>query len=125
VTGCPMNNVDEFRHRPVNELAALLLDKQAAGTPAGQASRRRRNQGLADRRRRHLDRARCTARKVPTLLIQLGPTTASPRGSSAGRGLEATSHVGGAERAGHPGGRDPSLEVVDDRPGCEHANAKI
>jgi hypothetical protein len=30
VTGCPMNNVDEFRHRPVNELAALLLDKQAA-----------------------------------------------------------------------------------------------
>ena len=30
MTGCPMNNVDEFRHRPVNELAALLLDKQAA-----------------------------------------------------------------------------------------------
>jgi hypothetical protein len=30
VTDGPMINVDEFRHRPVNELAALLPDKQAA-----------------------------------------------------------------------------------------------
>jgi len=30
MTEGPMTNVDEFRHRPVNELAALLPDKQAA-----------------------------------------------------------------------------------------------
>jgi hypothetical protein len=30
VTEGPMINVDEFRHRPVNELAALLPDKRAA-----------------------------------------------------------------------------------------------
>jgi hypothetical protein len=29
VTEGPMTNVDEFRHRPVNELAALLPDKRA------------------------------------------------------------------------------------------------
>lgn len=29
MTGGPMINVDEFRHRPVNELAALLPDEQA------------------------------------------------------------------------------------------------
>jgi hypothetical protein len=116
VTGCPMNKVDDFRHRPVNELAALLLDKQAADA------------AIKDLQTADVDISTvrvCTARKVPTLLIQLGPNTASPRGSSAGRGLEATSHVGGAKRPGHPDGRDPSLEVVDDRPGCEHANAKI
>jgi hypothetical protein len=30
MTEGPLTNVDEFRHRPVNELAALLPDKQAA-----------------------------------------------------------------------------------------------
>jgi len=30
MTEGPMTNVDEFRHRPVNELAALLPDEQAA-----------------------------------------------------------------------------------------------
>jgi hypothetical protein len=29
MTDGPMTNVDEFRHRPVNELAALLPDEQA------------------------------------------------------------------------------------------------
>jgi hypothetical protein len=29
VTEGPLTNVDEFRHRPVNELAALLPDKEA------------------------------------------------------------------------------------------------
>ena len=30
MTEGPMTNVDEFRHRPVNELASLLPDEQAA-----------------------------------------------------------------------------------------------
>jgi hypothetical protein len=29
LTERPLTNVDEFRHRPVNELAALLPDEQA------------------------------------------------------------------------------------------------
>jgi hypothetical protein len=46
VTDGPRINVDEFRHRPVNELAALLPDKQAVKAAI---------EDLQDCRRRNLD----------------------------------------------------------------------
>ena len=123
MTACPMNNVDEFRHR-VNELAALLLDKQAA-----------------DAAIKDLQTADVDISTVRVLHGEEGADTLDPTGAEHGfatriirwlqtRGydrhhLVLPSYVGGAVRPGHPGGRDPSLEVVDDRPGCEHANAKI
>jgi hypothetical protein len=82
VTDGPRINVDEFRHRPVNELAALLPDKQAVKAAI---------EDLQDCRRRNLDRTRfCTAKRVPTFLIQPALNTAPPRGSSAGCKLGAT-----------------------------------
>jgi hypothetical protein len=73
VTDDPMTNVDEFRHRPVN------------GAPAGRASRRRGDQRLA---KLPMSTSRpyafCTARRVPTFLIQPARNTAKPHGLSAG-----------------------------------------
>jgi hypothetical protein len=81
VTDGPRINVDEFRHRPVNELAALLPDKQAVKA------------AIEDLQTADVEISTvrvCTARKVPTFLIQPALNTAPPRGSSAGCKLGAT-----------------------------------
>jgi hypothetical protein len=81
VTEGPQDNVDEFRHRPVNELAALLPDEQAVDA------------AIKDLQTANVDISTvrvCTARRVPTFLIQPARNTASPRGSSAGCRLGAT-----------------------------------